>query len=273
MSHPPWDSSPDCPGEAGWAGRRSLVVGSLLVIALVVGLAAGPGPAVAGSSETPTEPITVGESRPTTTHVLALHADGTATTTLRLAFDLDRPSERAAFASLRTDTATQTETATAFADRLSTVAAEVRERTGRETAVSDATVTVDTTDGGAVGVVSLSATWTNLAARTGDRLVVTEPYASGFVAESRFVVHPPAQYAILEAAPAPETTLERGVAWTAGTDLDGFRLVAAPAPEATDGPGGTSAGSTRAPGQPGFGPVAVLGGLLLLGLGGWWGWS
>lgn len=188
--------------------------------------------------------------------VVDLRADGSADVTLRETFDLTTDGERRAFRELQNNETAKGQFRDAFAERLRAVVASAENDTGREMTVTDAAATVRSTDD--TGVVELSATWTNLAATDGDRLVLTEPFASGFAPDRPFVVRAPDGYALSTAEPAPESNEDGTARWSANATLDGFRAVAAPS-DAAAGTGGSG---------PGFGvgaALAALAGLSALG--------
>ncbi|EMA65279.1 hypothetical protein C461_14323 [Halorubrum aidingense JCM 13560] len=170
--------------------------------------------------------------------VVALESDGDATVTLVLTYDLDDASDEAAFEKLRES---PENTTARFGDRMSRIAERTATQTDREMTVSDVRAEVESAD--ETGVVRLSATWTNLAAVDGDRLVVSEPFASEFRPDRPFVLIAPDGYALADAAvDADATTAPDGddaatAEWAAGTDLSGFSAAFAPSDAAgvTDG--------------------------------------
>jgi hypothetical protein len=84
----------------------------------------------------------------------------------------------------------------------------------------------------------VTVTWHGLAAVDGERVTLVRPFASEFAPDRRLRVVPPDGYAIADANPAP--TRKRGdvVTWSAGSDLSGFAVTAAPeAASAASGPG------------------------------------
>jgi hypothetical protein len=172
--------------------------------------------------------------------VVALSDDGTATVTVTYTFDLTDDDRRAAFEELRTnETATRT-FEDRFRQRLRLVAADGANATGREMSVTDVSVAFETAAD--TGVVRLTATWEGLAATDGDRLVVTEPFASGFEPERRFVVLVPDGHAVDSVTPAPDDRADGRLEWAPGTPLDGFEVTAGPAggtATPTDGSDGT----------------------------------
>ena len=196
-----------------------------------------------------------------------LAADGSATVTVTTTFDLTNDNESDAFAELRDDDAASERFRTRFRDRMAGVAADAENATGREMAVTDASIAFRTE--GDTGVVEQSVTWTGLAAVEGDRLVVTEPFASGFEPDRQFRVAAPDGYD-LDATPAPDGTGDGSATWDAGTSLDGFEVTASspetPMATATPPGGGTATdggtetdGGTTAGSGPGFGAaLAVL---------------
>lgn len=168
--------------------------------------------------------------------VVDVAPDGDATVTLRLAFDRTTESERQAFEALRADRENVTRR---FRNRMAKVAAHAANRTGREMAVTEASVTFETVNDTRTGVVELSVTWTNLARVDGDRLVLAQPFASGFDLDRRLVVRGPEGYAFVEGSPSPTASDGRVARWAAGTSLDGYRATFAPSDE-TDGTGVTT---------------------------------
>lgn len=228
---------------------------AVLVGALVLGAGLAT-PAAAGAPTQSTAPALVVE----------VATDGSAVLTLRLTYDLDGDDERAAFDSLRNDTDALDRTESAFRSRMAAVAADVSNRTGRDVRVTSADVSVSTT--GSTGVVSLSATWSALAAVEGERIVLSEPFASGFAPERRFSVVGPEGYAPVEISPTPAEVDGAAATWANGTDLTGFSVTFAPAGsagEATDDADGRGDGIAT-PGQPGFGPLVALAAVVTGGL-------
>ncbi|VTT87071.1 unknown [Halorubrum sp. DM2] len=235
-------------------GRTAVVtaaVAALAVIAvfLVPGVAAldgpGTGPAVEEGSS----------------FVVALDADGDATVTVVLTYDLADDADEAAFEALRERPENVTDR---FENRMTRIAERTAAETGREMGVSDARLEAESTDG--TGVVRVSATWTNLAAVDGDRLVVSEPFASAFRPDRPFVLVAPDGYALTDAtveADATTSTAEGSAAtaeWRPGADLSGFSATLAPT-EA----GGVTDGSLPTPLVPTL-ALLVAG---LLGYAGW----
>lgn len=192
--------------------------------------------------------------------LVELQADGDADVTLTMTFDLDSDDERDAFRSLENDEQARADARQRFGDRMAAVAASAANETGREMSVTDATIVVSTSDDGHVGVVSLGVTWRNLAATGDGRLVVTEPFASGYQPDRPFTVRGPDGYELAEVTPAADGEGPNAATWESGADLSGFRASFAPAP---GGDGGSSAGSDGGsdelvPGAPGFGAGAAL---------------
>ncbi|MFC7019691.1 MULTISPECIES: DUF7345 domain-containing protein [Haloarcula] len=193
--------------------------------------------------------------------VVDLETDGSATVTLRSTFDLTTQSQRAAFRELRDNETKTAGLRDGFAERLRTVAAATAESTGRQMAVENATVTVDATD--SVGTVSLSATWTGLAAVDDEQVTLTEPFASSFDPEHRFVVTAPDGYVLSTVTPRPDVAGTEGTVanWAPDTSLEDFRVVATPASDQTPPPEATTGSS-----GPGFGIAVALGALLSAGV-------
>ncbi|WP_226022435.1 DUF7345 domain-containing protein [Halomicrobium salinisoli] len=220
---------------------RTLLIGA---VALLTVAAAVPAPAAAQDPEP--------------AFVVDLAESGDAAVSVTYAFDLDTDAERQAFRELRDNESAREAYAARFGDRLRSVAANAENASGREMAVEDVTIDVATDD--RTGVVTLSADWRGLAATTDGGLAVTEPFASGFAPDRQFVIALPDGYEASEVAPEPASSGDGRLTWSAGTDLDGFELVAA---ESGGGDAATADGdrSTAADG-PGFGVAAALAGLV-----------
>ena len=232
-------------------GRTAAAVAAVAVIAVLL----APGVAALDGSET--DPA-VGEG---SAFVVALDADGDATVTLVLTYDLADDGDEAAFEELRD----RPENVTArFDDRMTRIAERTATETGREMSVSDVRAEVESTDGS--GVVRLSASWANLAAVDGDRLVVSEPFESSFRPDRPFVLVAPDGYALAEttieadATTAADETGAASAEWTPGTDLSGFSATLAPAES-----GGVTDGSLPTP----LAPTLALPAVGLLGYAGW----
>lgn len=155
-----------------------------------------------------------------------LREDGSATVSLTVPYELDSPEERDAFTSLRDDEAAREQFRTQFATRLDAVAADAQARTGRSMSVRDSEIAVDTV--GDTGIVTLSVTWDGLAAVDGDRLVVTEPFASGFTTDRPVTVTAPDGYDVTGVSPQPDDREAGTLAWSAGTSFEGFEVTMTP---------------------------------------------
>lgn len=145
--------------------------------------------------------------------MVALDEDGSAELTLALSYDLRDDDQRAAFEALQDDASARDRVRTRFGNRLASVAADVENATGREMVVSDASVDLSTTDGGSTGVVELSVTYEGLAAVEDGRLTVTEPFASGFETDYRFVLRGPDGYQLTSVAPEPASRDDGRATW------------------------------------------------------------
>lgn len=172
-----------------------------------------------------------------------LDADGSATLTVTYAFDL-AGDEREAFEALREDGDARADARERSETRMASVAADATAETGREMHVSEATIDATVEDG--VGFVHLSVEWSNLAAVEDGRLILSEPFASGYRTDRPVTVHVPEGYTIESADPAPDDGDRTRATWNAGTDFGGFELVA--------GEGGTNGADAD---QPGFGVLAA----------------
>lgn len=238
----------------------------LVAVMVVASTAAVPATAASSDADAETEPsLTV-----------ALSEDGSARVVLTLTYDLTSESERDAFRSLENDADTRERVRTRFSDRIAGVAASAENATGREMSIEKATIDVRTTADNETGIVELAVTWNGLAAVEGDRLVVTQPFSSGFETDRGVTVVAPDGYKIADATPEPTTASDGKATWKAGTSLDGFELTLRPE-DASGSPttasdaettSGQSDGSGNASGGvPGFGigfaVVSLVGATLL----------
>lgn len=155
--------------------------------------------------------------------VVELEADGDATVTVVDEYDLANESQRATFETIRDNESRQADRAAAVTDRLRTGAAEASSTTGREMAVSEATVNVTTEND--TGVVRVRAQWTGLAAvdREDGYVQVSEPFATGFAVERPLAVHGPQGFTRAATHPEPGRALKNAAFWAGDRDLDGFR--------------------------------------------------
>lgn len=163
--------------------------------------------------------------------VVALEPDGSARTTLTVAFDLTTEGERNAFEALRQNTTASRERAGQFAARMQAVADRAEANAGREMQISEPAI--EFVERGETGIVALSVTWEGLAARSGDALVLREPFASGFTLDRAFYVVAPDGYELASASPQPTDRSLTTASWAAGTSLEGFEARFVPA---DDGP-------------------------------------
>lgn len=201
------------------AGRA---VGIVLCVLVVASLAVAPAAAAEHAQE---------EFR------VELDAEGDADVAVTYTYDLETDSEQQAFAELQDNESARAELAARFENRMQSVASDAADATGREMTVTDASAEVRTADG--VGVVTLSVRWEGLAAVDGDSLTVTEPFASGFEPNRTFTVAAPDGYTVSSATPEPSSSGAATASWDAGTDLQGFELVAEPSGDGGDGDGQT----------------------------------
>ncbi|GAA0310123.1 DUF7345 domain-containing protein [Halarchaeum salinum] len=226
---------------------------SLLLVAAIPVLAGPVAAADSGTNETSAD------SHSTTgAFVVDLQANGSATVTVELTYDLESDTEQAAFTDLKHNETLQQQARTNFAERMQQVAA-AENQTDREMATKHARIAFQTANNGSLGVISLSIHWRALAAVNGESLVLTEPFASGFEPDRPFVVTAPVGDVLVEATPPADSTNQGRAVWAANASLEGFQATFAPTEMTTTGEqtessaAGSSSGSS-----PGFGPSAVL---------------
>lgn len=196
----------------------AVTTAAVIVVILVVSVfAVGVGYAVAQTddSQDPAE---------SAAFVVELESDGDAEVLVRHTFDLDDEARQAAFEELQTSESEQAMFTDRFEDRMTAIAADVNAETDRETSVTNATLELETVD--ETGIATLSITWQGLAAVDDDRLVLTEPFASGFESDRPFHVVAPDGYTIHSASPQPAESNDGSVVWNEGANLTGFEVVA-----------------------------------------------
>ncbi len=237
---------------------RQTLLTSVVLAAVLVGAAVAPAGA-AQTGDAPEESLTVD-----------LAADGDAAVTVVSTFDLDEESEQAAFDELRSnETARDAYTARQTA-RWRSLANDTSERTGREMAVTNSSLSLARTN--ATGVATFSVTWEGLAAAEDGMLTFGEPFASTESLDRKLVVVVPERYQVTSVSPGPANSSDGRLVYAADADLDGLSVVAtsttaptgtpAPSPTSTTGAtGGTTGGS-----GPGFGVVGALAALAVAGL-------
>ncbi|WP_254767314.1 DUF4897 domain-containing protein [Salinilacihabitans rarus] len=193
-------------------------------------------------------------SQPTdSAFVVDLEADGDATTSVTVGFDLESETDRDAFESLRENETKRERLENRTERRLRAVAAEATEETDREMTLEDADVSFEVDEANERGIVTVSATWRSLAAVEGDRLTLGEPFATGFAPDRTVVVHLPEGYALESATPAPTDRDDRRLVWNSSTSLEGYEAVVTPAETSGVEP------------QPGFGIATAIAAIAIVG--------
>lgn len=224
----------------------SQIVGACFCFALLTSLVASP--AAAQSDEE--------------RFLVEVDAEGDAVVSVTFAYDLDSGDEEAAFEELQENTTAQATAGERFENRLATVAADTSATVDREMSVRNASVELHRD--GDVGIVTLSVEWSNLAAVDGDRLTVTEPFASGFEPDRSFTLVVPDGHVITSTSPEPERVDETSATWNADATLETFEVVAEA--QSVDSSGGMNDSETReetpdsenVDDSPGFGVIVAV---------------
>lgn len=222
-------------GNSGRAGRRAATLGVLVLFVISTALT---GAGAAQTTDT-NQSVTTGD---TAEFVVGIDTDGDATVAVSYTFDLDDDARQAAFEQLTSNDSAREAFKQDFEQQLAGVAAEAGAATGRDMSVTDATLEFETADN--TGIATLSVTWRDLAAVEDDRLVVTEPFASGFETDRPLHVVAPDGYTVTDASPAPDSPTGETVNWATGSDLTGFEVVVTDDGDETGGNSG--AGSETA---------------------------
>ena len=221
----------------------SRAVGIVLCVALVSSMAAVPAAAQTGEER----------------FLVELDGEGNADVSLTFVYDLNSENERAAFEELRDNETAGAELTARFENRMSAVAEDAGSATDRDMSVGDAGIEFERDD--SVGLITLSVAWSSLAAVDGDRLTVTEPFASGFEPDRPLALVAPEGYTVASAEPAPSSGDGTSATWKPGTELDTFEVVVerTDSAEGSDGGADTDDGSPEegaTDDSPGFGLVA-----------------
>lgn len=226
------------------------VVATIITVALATGVATADAQQSNQSPTDLTSPL-ADHADPAPAFAIRPQSDGSGQIHVTYAFDLTDDARAEAFEEIRTNETVKEAFEDRFRARLAVVAADAAERTGRDMAVQDVDLSVRTVD--QTGIVEISLTWDELAAVEGDRLVITEPFASGF--ESSRPVHllVPDGYTVASATPDPTDRDSTRLTWEAGTNLGGFEIELEPS-DATPVENGETDGGNG----PGFGVVAAL---------------
>ncbi|SEH45979.1 hypothetical protein SAMN05192561_102100 [Halopenitus malekzadehii] len=215
------------------SGSRTRLRGGILALLVVCSLLVGASGPAAAADHTGSE----------SAFIVDLEDDGDATVTLRLTYDLDDDAERSAFASLRNDSTTRADLRDRFASRMRSVANDTAATVERDQSIDASSIDITTTSGtnadataadgdtNGTGVAALSVRWAGLAATNEGTLTLTEPFASGFTTDHRFVVTGPDGYAATAVTPDGSTVENETYVWDGGTNLEGFEMVLEP----TDG--------------------------------------
>lgn len=183
-----------------------------------------------------------------------LEESGDAVVTERQTYDLGNETERERFEELLANESAQAAVADRYENRTTVLAENASEATGREMSIDRVSIVVSEADD--VGVVTLTTSWSGLAAVDDDRVVVTEPFASGFHPGVPTTITAPRGYEIVAASPEPSTRTEREATWEGNTTLRDFEFAAEPAAE-----GGDDGRHSEEDGS-GFGAPVALAGLL-----------
>ncbi|APE95534.1 DUF7345 domain-containing protein [Halodesulfurarchaeum formicicum] len=210
--------------DSRWANAHRV---GTITLAVTLVLSLGIGSSVVAAQEAPSEPSVV----------VDLKADGTGDLTLVLTRDLTSDVEKQAFESISENETARAAIEARFADRIGALAESISTSVEREVTVSETSIDLATTQDGETGVIRLSATIEGLALVDGDRLVLTEPFASGFSADRPIIVHVPEGYTVEQVQPTPDAQNGTTLEWTAGADVTDFELELTADSSATSTPG------------------------------------
>ena len=184
----------------------SVLVGCPLAVAMPAG--SGAGPADVGDARAQVD-------APTSTTRIVIHVNpsGNARWNVSAEFALETESQVAAFDRLA-DEFERGEAEVGFdAETFRKLAEQASGRTGRSMNITDVerlSTVRNTTDGGAVGVLSLQFTWTSFAETENGRMHVGDAFGSDWQlrADQRLTIHPPANHGVIDFS--PPTQLDSG---------------------------------------------------------------
>ncbi|MFC6887807.1 helix-turn-helix transcriptional regulator [Halorubrum trueperi] len=153
---------------------------------------------------------------------VTVEPDGDAVWEIQYRVRLSTDDEEQAFEDLRTDVESDPDAYTnRFHDRMASTAAAAENATGREMAVSNATVTADRRElPQSYGVLTYRFEWRDFAAVDDDRIVIGDAIDGMFLDEaSSLIVSWPDGYRLAETSPAPTETREGSVVWRGPVDF------------------------------------------------------
>lgn len=212
------DTSTSPPGRRLGAALLAVVLLAAALPAMTTAGAAQP------ASDLPAEPA----------FLIVLEPDGSAQATLTVAFDLTTDAERNAFEALRANDSAREERVEQFASQMRSVADRAEANTGREMRIAEPTIQF--IERGDTGIVALTVTWEGLAVRSGDTLVLREPFASGVTMDRAFYVVAPDGHELSSVKPTPTNRTPTTATWAPGSSLQGFEATFVPRTGA-DAPG------------------------------------
>lgn len=184
------------------------------------------------STELPAEPALL----------IVLEPDGSARVTLTVVFDLGTDADRTAFDALRANTTAREQHVEQFASRMQAIADRATATGDRDMRITEPNIAFVERNG--TGIVAISVTWTDLAARSGEALVLREPFGSEFSIDRALYVVGPDGYVLESASPTPTKQRSAQAMWVAGMSLDGIEVTFAPADSTTGGAIGETPGFT-----------------------------
>jgi len=152
----------------------------------------------------------------------SVREDGTAEWTVEFRVRLTDENETAAFESVQSDVESDPDSFTSqFATGMERTVASAENRTGREMALQNVTVSTSKEQlPQEYGVLTYRFTWTNFARTGGDRLRIGDSLSGFFLdSESSLVIAWPAGYEQQSVLPEPDSTGNNSVTWQGSADF------------------------------------------------------
>ncbi len=232
---------------------------SVLVVLLLVSLGVGSVGAQVTEDRTMAYPDDVDKNE---LHLLT-SADGSTDLVLVFKYSLADEAESDGFAEAQSSSTLQDRIVADFQGGVTNMANNTESTDASDVHSGYVDMYTYESSGSEVGVAEVGVTWDNLGSVSDGTLTLTEPYGSGSGVETTtpLIVTAPEGSVVSQASPTPtaETTTDRSVAWSSGTNLSGFEVTV---PVGSDDTAQSTSDATGEPASedstPGFTPLTGL---------------